>query len=67
MDKQQLNIDIKRAWFLPLTEGPNINLMSYFVSQGLSIAHLQSINKCRVYLQVLLLADIVSADGKFLI
>lgn len=67
MDKQQLNIDIKRAWLPPLPEGPNINLMSYFVSQGLSIAHLQSINKCRVYLQILLLADIVSADGKFLI
>jgi len=59
-------ISITKAWLPPSPNGNDINLMDYFLSQGLSTKHFQSVNQCRIYLQVLLLSDMVSADGKVL-
>jgi len=67
MDKLQLQVTIKKAWIPPTADTSNVNLMNYFVSQGLSRKSLQSVNRCRIYLQVLPLSDIVSADGRTLI
>jgi hypothetical protein len=67
MDKVHLKITMTRVWLPPSPEGPNVTLMSYFVSQGHSSKNLQSINRCRVYLQVLFLSDLVSADARSLI
>jgi ribonuclease HI len=38
--------------------------MDHFVRQCYMTGQIESINRCRVYLQVLMLADITSADGK---
>jgi hypothetical protein len=44
MDKVHLKITMTRVWLPPSPEGPNVTLMSYFVSQGQSSKNLQSIN-----------------------
>lgn len=41
--------------------------MDHFLSNAFNTSQLVSINRCQVYLQVLLLSDIVSADGCHLI
>jgi hypothetical protein len=42
-------------------------LMDYFVEEGLSPKALGSLNRCRLYLQVITLVDITSADGTSII
>lgn len=37
--------------------------MEHFVNQGFKASQLLQLNRCRVYFQVLTLADIVSTDG----
>jgi hypothetical protein len=50
MSKLQLTINMVKAWVPPPLAGNNINLMDFFMSQGLSVYHLQYLSRCRVYL-----------------
>jgi hypothetical protein len=51
------------AW-LPLPLHVNdFNIVEYFTSLNLTPLQLEGINRCHVYLQVISLSDIVSADG----
>lgn len=52
-----------KAWLPPPVAGNDINLMEFFMSQDLPINHLQHLNHCRVYLQVLHPSNITSVDG----
>jgi len=67
MSQLNITLTIKDLWLLPSPTGADINLVDYFISQGLTAKQLVSINCCRVYLQLLLLSDMVSADGRWLI
>lgn len=60
-------LKIKRAWTSPLKRLNDRMLMDYFLSLKFKPSELQTLNKWRIYLQVLTLSDIVSADGKFFI
>ena len=51
------------ATYSPLRE-KDINLMEEFASNGIHGSHLAQLNRCRMYLQVIWLSDIVEADGK---
>jgi len=67
LDGLQITVDIAQGW-LPLPPlGGDLNLMDYFSTKSFTIQALQSINRCRVYLQLLYLSDMASADGKRLI
>jgi len=41
--------------------------MDYFISQRLSQHDLQRLNACRLFLQVITLSDIASADGRYIV
>jgi hypothetical protein len=66
MSNLQVTVFIARAWLPPSPMGNDINLMDYFLTKGLSTKNLHSVNHCRVYLEVLLLSNIISADGRFI-
>jgi len=63
LHKLQLKLHITQAWLPPIPNGNDINLMDYSLSRGHTPNQLQSLNRCRVYLQALSLSDLVSADG----
>jgi hypothetical protein len=63
----QITIFIKQVWLPPTLTTADVNLMDYFKSIGSSPKLLVSLNRCRVYLQLLLLSDMVSADGHNLV
>lgn len=67
MSKFHLSITMRDAWLPSSLEPGDVNLMEYFVSRSFFAKQLASLNRCRVYLQVLFLSDIVSADGKTII
>jgi hypothetical protein len=66
-DKLGITLSITNAWLPPAPQGQDVNLMEYFSSQNIHPSHLKSINRCRIYLQVLNLSDIVSADARTII
>jgi hypothetical protein len=67
MDKAQVKIHMADAWLHPPLSGNDINIMDHFMQQNNPIQKLLQINRCRVYLQVLSLSDLASADGARLI
>jgi len=67
MSKLHLQLHIQQVWLPPSPTGADVNLMDYFLSMELSSTQLIRINRCRVFLQILLLSDIVSSDGRQLI
>jgi hypothetical protein len=67
LHKVHTTITISEAWLPPIPKGNNLNLMEYFVSQKFSPKQLIRLNQCRLYLQLLSLSDMVSADGRNII
>jgi hypothetical protein len=67
MDRLKIKLDMAQAWFPQSPKGNDINLMDYFLAKCTPIDHLQSINRCRLYLQLINLSDMTSADGRYLI
>jgi len=62
-----IKLTIVGAWLPPPKTGNNVNLMDHFVAANLPAYQLQSINRYRVYLQVIALSDVCSADGRQII
>ena len=50
-------------WIPPLTRQHDCAIMEKFIQMRLPTSTLTRINRCRLYLQVITLSDIVSADG----
>jgi hypothetical protein len=67
MRKLNLTIVIKNIWFPPQPVRNDINLMEYFVTRKFSSLQLSRLNRCRLYLQLLSLSDMVSVDGRCII
>jgi hypothetical protein len=67
LSKLQFTVFIKHAWLPPTPTTADVNLMDYFISIGSSPKLLVSLNRCRVFLQLLLFSDMVSADGRNLV
>jgi hypothetical protein len=65
--KLQLNITMVKAWLPPKPTGNDLNIMEYFVSQRFPPQQLIRLNRCQLYLQLLSLSDMVSANGSRLI
>lgn len=53
-------LKIKRAWTPNLQQENDIMIMEYFIFKQ---KDLQMLNKCRLYLQAITLADLLLADG----
>jgi hypothetical protein len=63
----KITIIMKQVWLPSKPTGHDINLMEYFISRQFSPRQLSRLNLCRLYLQVISLSDMVSADGKCII
>ncbi len=67
MQRSSLRITLTPQWLPAHTRNGDIALMDHFVSQGYKAHQLIQLNRCRLYLQVITLTDIVSADGMCII
>jgi hypothetical protein len=63
LQRSQLSITLAKQWLPDQARDGDVSLMEHFVNQGFKASQLLQLNRCRVYLQVLTLAAIVSADG----
>lgn len=63
LHKSKLIVQVKREWRPSLPRTHDIFLMDYFLRLNFKPAQLKLLNQCRIYLQVLTLTDICSADG----
>jgi hypothetical protein len=67
ISKLNINIFMVKAWLPPKPVGNDLNQMEYFVSQRFSSQQLIGLNRCRLYLQLLSLSDMVSSNGTCII
>jgi hypothetical protein len=67
LSRTELMFHIPDLWLPTATREHDIFLMEYFMAQCLSIKELQVLNAFRQYLQVIMLSDITSADGTYII
>jgi hypothetical protein len=63
----QMQVEVEHHWLPTLTRENDIMLMDLFMTLNFSHSQLKLINNCRLFLQVLTLSDITSADGKTLL
>jgi hypothetical protein len=63
LSRVNLLVCLQHQWLPVLACYGDIALMDHFVCQGYKALQLRQLNRCHLYLQVLTLADIVSADG----
>jgi hypothetical protein len=67
IDQLGLQLDMMKAWIPRTTHGADLNIMDYFLSRNHPPSDLMSINQCRIYLQLIFLSNMVSADGSQLV
>jgi hypothetical protein len=62
--RSKITITVKHHWTPALLHTNDVMLMDYFIMNKYKPKELALLNKCRVYLKVISLADITSADGE---
>jgi hypothetical protein len=67
MFKVGYKITIKQQWVPTIPRKYDSSLMDQFLKLGFTDTQLCTLNRCRVYLQVIFLSDITSADGSIII
>jgi hypothetical protein len=67
LSKVKLHISVSNHWIPELSRHHDVVLMDYFVAEEFSASALGTLNRCWLYLQVITLADIFSADGTCII
>jgi hypothetical protein len=63
LQRASLSINLTPQWLPTHTQRGDIALIDHFVTQSYKAHQLIQLNRCRLYLQVITLTDIVSADG----
>ncbi len=67
LTKTKYQIKIKQEWLPSRPRYNDHSLMDHFMKLGFSDTQLGILNRCRLYLQVIHLSDIASADGSIII
>jgi len=62
-----LSFHFPSHWVPTLPRENDVFLMDYFIALRLPVSILRALNFCRVYLQVITLSDICSADGTYIL
>jgi hypothetical protein len=62
VSRVKFTLIVKNAW-MPLQRTNDLILMDYFVHLNYKPKELKSLNRCRIYLQVIFLSDIASVDS----
>jgi len=60
-------VDVEHHWTHKLVRENDLFLMDEFMKYNFTPAQMKLINQCRLYLQVITIADITAADGKRLL
>jgi len=60
-------LQVNGSWIPLLSRVGDMPLMDYFISKGLPDRIMRILNRCRLYLRVLTLSDITSADGTYIL
>lgn len=63
MDDLKFKVEIRQAYIPPISRQHDRSLTEMFTALRLPKTDMQRLNRCRIYLQVLHLSNIVSADG----
>ena len=63
-NEYKLQIQVDRVWTPSSQRQNDKTIMDLLIEKKYPVDHLRIMNKCRLYLQVIYLSDIVSADGK---
>jgi len=67
LSKVKYKVVVHQEWLPSKPRANDISLMDQFMALGYKANQLLSLNRCRLYLQVIYLSDLVSADGKLII
>jgi len=67
LSKVQYKVVVSNQWVPTIQRCNDHSLMDQFQSLGYSAPQLGTLNRCRLYLQVLFLSDLTSADGTVII
>jgi hypothetical protein len=67
VSRVKFTLIIRNSWVPVLQRTNDLSLMAFFVSLNFKPKQLIALNRCRLYLQVIFLSDIVSADGTTII
>lgn len=67
MHQLQIKVEVENHWTPRRARQNDVLLMDEFMKYNLTPSQLRMINYCRLYLQVLLLSDIATADGRFIL
>ena len=59
-----ITVEVERHWTTHRARENDVFLMDEFLKYNFSSQQLKQINTCRIFLQVILLSDITTADGK---
>jgi len=65
--KVDIQIDYPTQWLPKLSREHNLHLMPFFQTHRLKKGDLTLLNTCRLYLKVITLSDITSADGTYIL
>jgi hypothetical protein len=67
LNDANLEVEYMKKWTPTCSRVGDMFLMDYFLSCNLKTNVLRILNRCRLYLQVLTLSDITSADGTYIL
>ncbi len=60
----QITVKVEHHWTTQLDHSDNMFLMDEFIKYNFSSQQMRHVNNCRIFLQVILLSDITTADGR---
>ena len=63
-NQYNITVQIEKVWTPTVQRVGDSTIMDFLINKQVSQDCLQVVNKCRLYLQVIYLSDIISADGK---
>jgi hypothetical protein len=67
MHKAEIVVDDPWQWLPRLSRRHDIHLLPYFQANGMKDKEITLLNMCRLYLKVITLSDITSADGTYIL
>jgi len=67
LSKINLEVQLLDQWLPTVVREHDVVLMDFFIAQGYNSSQLRRLNRCRIYLQAITLADITSANGSTII
>jgi len=65
--KTEITFNYPNQWVLSLSREGGVFLMQFFRRNGNHTKDMKILNRCQLFLQVMTLSDVVSANGKYIL